>query len=606
MNTKKALSAIIAAVMCLSVFSACSNNAGKETTNSRTQAEQSRTADSSSADAENSDNSVSQAEDSPKPGQNSQTSDTENNMHTLYIRDTGKHPELTAFFLNNVSGTTEDAAMTKVSENDEYITYSCNGDTAKYNMIRIKYGDNTLQPVAFNKFANGWYLKNNALFPYVEGETPDYAPKYKTEVFQFDGYDKNVYIWTPDDYDAKSEEKYSTIYMIDGQNAIDKKLNSMSKCWNAAESVESMMSLTKHKAIIVGIETTGSPDNKTAARDDELIPDLGVFNEPEGMPEEVKVKSKKRGEAFADFVCDTLMPAIQKEYNVYDDKEHTFLAGSSFGGLETFYTVLAHPDKFGAGGIFSATLSLFYQEDWEKFLDGCNIGSSSPFLYFYAGSYGFDNGDACESMNNRLIERGYPKEKIVFSKYEPGQHNEDFWRSVFPEFLEAAFSGRLNCLEEGAEVKYEDRTSPNEVTLSEEDKNVDLDTLPDYIYFDNSETKWEKVYAFWWGFKTVNKITGEDYSTDWPGYEMERIEGTDIYRIAVPLGPIGFLFDSGVTDEEVKRGATAYQTDDLSFSVSRFAGKIYKIDLSQKPEAGKGIEKTKFCYHAGTWSDYKE
>ena len=48
------------------------------------------------------------------------------------------------------------------------------------------------------------------------------------------------------------------------------------------------------------------------------------------------------------------MPYVNENYNVYTDAEHTALAGSSLGGLETFYTVLSHPDKFGTGGVMKS------------------------------------------------------------------------------------------------------------------------------------------------------------------------------------------------------------------------------------------------------------
>lgn len=90
---------------------------------------------------------------------------------------------------------------------------------------------------------------------------------------------------------------------------------------------------------------------------------------------------------------------------------------------------------------------------------------------------------------------------------------------------------------------------------------------------------------------------------DWPGFQMEQIEGTDIYRIVAPLGVQGIIFDSGVTDKEVAEGKDAYQTTDIPYSTAMI-GKIYKIDLSVEPKADPGAMKTKRRYSAGNWSDY--
>ena len=128
-----------------------------------------------------------------------------------------------------------------------------------------------------------------------------------------------------------------------------------------------------------------------------------------------------------------------------------------------------------------------------------------------------------------------------------------------------------------------------------------------YFYFDNSQTKWDKVYAWWWGENPVNKITGEDWygiQGPWPGVEMEKMGDTDIYRVVVPIGNFGLVFSSGVTDDEIEKGTIGYQTKDLTFSSSVNAGQIYTIDTSVEPTPGRGIEKTKYKYSAGSWSNY--
>ena len=85
---------------------------------------------------------------------------------------------------------------------------------------------------------------------------------------------------------------------------------------------------------------------------------------------------------------------------------------------------------------------------------------------------------------------------------------------------------------------------------------------------------------------------------------MEKIGDTDIYRVVVPLGDFGLVFSSGVTDEEIENGTIGYQTKDLTFNSNYNAGQIYTIDTSVEPKPGRGIEKTKYKYSAGEWSNY--
>ena len=196
-------------------------------------------------------------------------------------------------------------------------------------------------------------------------DLPVYDPQFETKTFQFDGREKKVYIWTPEDYEGKSSEKYSVIYMFDGQSilttGIDKGMDNDRVCWNVTEHITSMMAQTDNKAIIV------ATDNNDVYRNDELVPDLGDINmENESGNVDPEDVSGKQGGNFADFICDTVMPYVNENYNVHTDAQHTALAGASLGGLETFYTVLTHPDKFGAGGVLSATFDMFYRRNPDK------------------------------------------------------------------------------------------------------------------------------------------------------------------------------------------------------------------------------------------------
>ena len=391
--------------------------------------------------------------------------------------------------------------------------------------------------------------------------------------------------------------------MFDGQTVLatgrERGMDSDTESWNVSESVTAMMSVTDYKAVIVGIS------NIEGNRDDELVPDIGNIKKiPTGKD---MLETKKHGNAFADYICDTIMPFIQKNYNVYTDAEHTSLAGSSLGGLESFYAVLTHPDKFGTAGVMSASFQLYDDNTWAEFIkDKVNM-ENSPFLYFYAGAYAGDNGNVNEPVYNMLIEKGYPKDKLVFDKYEPGRHEPMYWRNIYSEFLQAMFEHKVEALECGVTIKYEDRTGiqdiPPEISIAPDDPG--LSVKENFIYFDNSKTKWDKVFVYWWDAIPTNKISGGFYGKEWPGIELERIEGTDIYRAVMPMGPTKIVFSSGVKDEDVRKGTIAYQTENMDYDDEKNAGQIFRIDTSVEPKPGKSNEKTKFKYSSGSWEDFE-
>lgn len=570
---KKLLSGLLCALICLSLMTACADKGGS------------------------SDSAAASPDSASAPAKTK-----EKIMHELTIMAPKDIKAITATFLNTSNGKTADVKMKKTGTDGDKVIFTCEGDVTLYNMVSLTYGKTKSMNVAFNSLVSGWNLQDDEMLPYAVGTKPSYDPKFETKAFKFDGRDKNVYIWTPADYDKNKDEKYAVIYMFDGQSVlatgVERGMDNDIMCWNASESVAGMMAATDNKAIIVAI------DNGSPFRDDELIPDLGHLNTEE---KKANVKeedfTKKRGNAFADFVCDTVMPFINENYHVYTDAAHTSLTGSSLGGLETFYTVLSHPDKFGCGGVLSATLGMYADKEWSTFLSDKYDMENAPFLYFYAGGYTTDNGNVTEQMYNKLLKSGYPKDRFVFNKYEPGEHFIQYWRNIYPEFLEAAFTQTVSALEFGKAVQYKDKSDPYAEYLEDIEQDPANDK-PGYVYYDNSATKWDKVYAYWWGGMAVNSMTKElYYYADWPGFQMEQIEGTDIYRVAAPLGAQGIIFDSGVTDKEVAGGKDAYQTTDIPYS-NGLIGKVYKIDTSVEPKADPGVMKSKRRYSAGKWSDY--
>ena len=173
------------------------------------------------------------------------------------------------------------------------------------------------------------------------------------------------------------------------------------------------------------------------------------------------------------------------------------------------------------------------------------------------------------------------------------------------------------------ESSKKDQSSTGDNEKSQVSKLSDYKTTQkDYIFFDNSQTKWDKVYAYWWNtdFTKVIDLEGnlygslttdengetvQDFGSGYPGIEMQQVKGTDIWQARIPFGATKIIFNSGVSDEDVKNGVEAYQTVDLDFDAEANAGQIYTIDTSVEPTPGRGVEKTKYKYGEGSWTDYE-
>lgn len=346
--------------------------------------------------------------------------------HKIFVRDDFKSEKISAKLINTETRKTKKAALEKVSENSDCVTYACWGDADKFNRVIFSYDDNDTLELAFNKFINGWNISSHGVLPYTEGTKQKDVIDYDVETFDYQGNEKEVFIWTPEDYDKSSKEKYSTIYLLDGQWVLDR-TTAESGCWNVSESVEAMMSRSDNKAIIVAIKT---PET---TRGRELVPDLG------NVAYDKETYTHKEGKAFSDFVADTLVPFVEKNYNVYTDAKHNSICGSSLGGMESFYIGTEHPEKFGTIGALSPAFWMYDEATWQKYMCKKKFGKNSPFVYLYAGDLTEDNGICAKKMNKLLSRLKYPSDKHVLFLYEKGSHIIECWRAIFPEFLKYMF-----------------------------------------------------------------------------------------------------------------------------------------------------------------------
>lgn len=208
----------------------------------------------------------------------------------------------------------------------------------------------------------------------------------------------------------------------------------------------------------------------------------------------------------------------------------------------------------------------------------------------------------------------------------------DFW----PVNYEVVDEGEESKEESSKEESSKEESSKEESSKTEQKTTV----LTDYVYFDNSETKWDVVYAYWWESSYARTYDLEDNDYGWiveldengepkvtedgvvchvpltfPGTKMTQVPGTDIWQVRIPFGAQKIIFNSGKNDEQIKvLKEKGYQTADLSFDPVANAGQVYVVDAvpttedpddkKANPKPGRGVEKTKYTYERGEWKDY--
>lgn len=326
---------------------------------------------------------------------------------------------------------TQVTTYTTNSYGEKVYNSTVNVDTYDRVIFNNGSGQQTVN-VAVTKASSGFYISDSnnksAMLVGTYALTGGDGGTIKTTSLKYPtGYNKKIWIWTPADYSATSAQKYRTVYIMDGQNLFDDDHQDSFGGWEVTDAVESMMSNGGRGVIIVGI------DNSSGNRDSELTPDIGQV-----VPAYRNEFSNRTGIQFSDFVVNTVMPYVQKNYNSSKAAVDNCIAGSSSGGLEAFYIGMEHRDKFGQIGALSPAFLLFSSSTWQSYLSKYNFKAADmPRLYIFNGNGDFENELYPDTlaMYNRLVGYGYSSSKLKFSVEDNFAHNEAYWRIIFPEML---------------------------------------------------------------------------------------------------------------------------------------------------------------------------
>jgi len=221
---------------------------------------------------------------------------------------------------------------------------------------------------------------------------------------------RRIWIYLAPDYKT-SKKDYPVLYMQDGQNLFDD-ATSYSGEWGVDEYLDSIFKNGKKEVIVVGIA------NGLSKR-------MSEYN-----PWEFENFGKGEGDKYVDFLVKNLKPFIDAHYRTLKNKDNTYIAGSSMGGLISLYAVLKYPQVFGGAGIFSPAFWTASGIDSTMIADAKKVNSK---LFFYAGG---KEGDSMipdmKRIEKEIKERSKSPVKEIVDENQ--HHNEAAWRKYFPDF----------------------------------------------------------------------------------------------------------------------------------------------------------------------------
>ncbi|QHL86660.1 alpha/beta hydrolase [Nibribacter ruber] len=222
---------------------------------------------------------------------------------------------------------------------------------------------------------------------------------------------RRVWIYLPPDY-ATSGKRYPVLYMHDGQNLFDA-FYGYSGEWGVDESMDKLFAETGRGAIIV------APDNGSDQRMNEYTP---WKNAQYGGGQ---------GDAYVDFLAQTLKPYMDAHYRTLADKKHTGVAGSSMGGLISLYAALKHPSVFGKAGVFSP--AFWVSPEVYSFVETHKVPKDLKIVLLAGEKEGQQMVPDMARMRDLLLKKGLKKKNLHYETHADGEHKESFWQREFPD-----------------------------------------------------------------------------------------------------------------------------------------------------------------------------
>lgn len=252
---------------------------------------------------------------------------------------------------------------------------------------------------------------------------------------------RNVDVWVPDNYSAA--KKYNVLYMHDGQMLFDSTTTWNKITWDADDAVTALLKENKIRdVIIVGIWNGGK------TRHSDYFPQKPFEALSQAEKDTVYAAARSNGvsvfnsykiqsDNYLKFLVKELKPFIDKNYSVYKDRSHTFVAGSSMGGLISLYAICEYPKVFGGAACLST--------HWPGIFTMENNPVPNAFFNYMrkhlpkpqSHKIYFDYGDATldalypplqQKADEVMKEKGFSAVNWI-TKYFPGEdHSERAWK----------------------------------------------------------------------------------------------------------------------------------------------------------------------------------
>lgn len=265
---------------------------------------------------------------------------------------------------------------------------------------------------------------------------PDFGSKYVAP--------RNIDVWLPDGF--QPDKSYGVLYMHDGQMLYDSAITWNRQSWEMDETAAKSQN-RRNKFIIVGIWNSGSgrhadyfPQKPFEAMSQTEKDSLNAQLQRAGR---TKAVFNPVSDLYLKFIVEELKPAIDKKYGTRSDRKHTWIAGSSMGGLVSLYAICEYPEVFGGAACLSThwpgTFSLennAFPGAYRNYLSQNLPGPRNHRIYFDLGDQTLDAMyPPLQRQIDEIMRRaGYRRNWITLYLMEE-DHSERSWKKRMPAAL---------------------------------------------------------------------------------------------------------------------------------------------------------------------------
>lgn len=229
---------------------------------------------------------------------------------------------------------------------------------------------------------------------------------------------RKAYIYLPDYYDEDPDRRFPVMYMFDGHNVFFDSEATYGKSWG----MYNFMTWTRKPLIIVAVEC-----NQYGQRFSEYAP-VTYENKEHGY-------IKGRGRLYMNWLIHELKPYIDANYRTLPDRENTFIAGSSMGGLMALYAVSCYNKVFQRAACLSPSLWVEPSKIY-NLIARANIKNDTTIYMDYGSEEMFNHegsADALISISHLLLKK---RVNLTMRIVPGGSHCEASWEQQIPVFMD--------------------------------------------------------------------------------------------------------------------------------------------------------------------------